>query len=64
MDVDSRGVFGGTETALPLFGVEITPIISWKKGNRKSEESNFYSSVLLSENLYPEIVKMERFEIR
>lgn len=38
-------------------------IIPQKKGNRKSEESNFYSPVLLSENLYPDIVRMERVEI-
>lgn len=38
-------------------------IIPQKKGNRKSDESNFYFSVLLSKNLYPEIVRMERFEI-
>ena len=40
-----------------------TAIIPLKKGNRKSEKSNFYSSVLLYENLYPRIVRMERFEI-
>ena len=38
-------------------------IIPQKKGNRKSEESNFYSPVLLSKNLYPDIVRMERVEI-
>jgi hypothetical protein len=38
-------------------------IIPQKKGNRKSDKFNFYSSVLLSENLYPDIVRMERVEI-
>jgi hypothetical protein len=38
-------------------------IIPQEKGSRKSEESNFYSPVLLSKNLYPEIVRMERFKI-
>jgi len=41
-----------------------TAIISRKKGKRKSEESNFYSLVLLSENLHIWILKMEQFAKR
>ena len=38
-------------------------IIPQKKGNRKSDDYNFYSSVLLSENLYPDIVRTDRVKI-
>jgi hypothetical protein len=38
-------------------------IISQKKDNRKSDDSNFYSLVLLSENLYPDIVRTGRVKI-